>query len=595
MVPMLKVALVSIIQEGIGQVLKEAGVTYTGTIPVEHPADPTHGDYATAVAFALHKMGKKSDHPPAAIAKQLAAAINDILASTKVTLDGKKVLAANIVDRAVATGPFVNLWLSRAHLTQLAQTVAREGTHYGVRKNKSPQTIVVEYSSPNIGKPFGIGHLRSTVNGEAIANLLETQGHRVVRINYPGDWGTQFGKLIVAYKKWGDAEAFEEDPIPELQRVYVKFHEEAKKDESLEEQGREWFKKLETGDKEALDIWREFRQHSLEAFQEVWDLLEVKFDETSGESVYQEKLQPTLELLKKHKLLKESQGAMIIDLEDQNLPPVLMQKKDEASLYATRELAAAIDRFARYKFDRMLYEVGIEQELHFKQLFAVVGKLKLPFAERLEHVKHGLYALGGKKMSTRAGRTAGMDAILKEAIARAEKIITEKNPELQNRATVARQVGVGAVKYHDLSQSRTKNIEFDFDRMLSLDGNSAPYLQYTHARIHSLLRKGKVLATAAATLTVDPKSFTEVEEKALLSRLTRYSEVLEQAAQKRLPHVLATELYELAAAFNLFYGKLPVLKASEPHKSNRLLLAAAVGTLLRNGLALLGIRAPEEM
>ncbi|MFO0702658.1 MAG: arginine--tRNA ligase [Candidatus Andersenbacteria bacterium] len=569
------------IQQHIRLLLADVTGLAASKIPVEHPDAETHGDYASAVSFQLAKQRKQQ---PAAVAAALADKLNAAISKGGTPLD-----------RAVAAGPFVNLWLSAAYLEEQVA----EALEPRPQPAPSGAPTIVEYCGVNIGKPFSIGHLRSTVNGDAIANLLAATGRKVVRMNYLGDWGTQFGKLIVGWKKWGDAAALESDPVRELVRVYVKFHEEADRDPDLVEQGRAWFRKLETKDPEATKLWQTFREASLRNADAILAMLEVTFDEVSGEAQYADKLDGVLQLLTKKKLLSKSKGATIVDLEAEKLPPLLLQKTDEGSLYATRELAAAIDRYERYHFDEMLYEVGIEQELHFRQVFATLRKAGLPWAGKLEHVPHNLYAVGGKKMSTRAGRVADMKEILDEAITRADKVIAAKNPDLKDRATVARQVGIGAVKYHDLSQSRLTTIEFDFDRMLSLEGNSAPYLQYTHARVMSVLARAGLTLEQVRGLTPPAASAAAganaPEEQLLRRRLVRFDEAVTLAAERRMPHVLATELYELATRFNAFYATQPILKADEPARTARLRLAAAVASLLARGLVLLGIHAPAEM
>lgn len=568
----------------------------TASIIVERPGDEIRGDFASPVAFQLTKVLQR---PPAAIARSIADHINKHGDHHRVTIDGEEWPALHVFDRAVAEGPFINFWLAPAWLERtVTQALAPLGT-----PAPSRPPIIVEYSSVNIGKPFSIGHLRSTVIGDALANLLEATGHKVIRMNYLGDWGTQFGKLIVGWQKWGDAQALVSDPVRELVRVYIKFHAESDQDPKLLAEARAWFRKLEAHDAEATKLWQQFREASLRNANAIYALLDVHFDEVSGEAQYADKLDQVLALLKSKKLLSESQGALIVDLEKEGLPPLLLQKSDEGSLYATREIAAAIDRFERYHFDRMLYEVGIEQELHFRQVFAVLRKTGLPWAARLEHVSHNLYAIQGKKMATRSGRIADMKQILEEAIARADKVIAAKNPDLKDRAVVARQVGIGAVKYHDLSQSRLTRIEFDYDRMLSLEGNSAPYLQYTVARVYSVLAKAGLDRAKVAALKPQPTSerladqtdAPAPEEQLLLRRLPRLDEAVAVAAERRMPHLLAKELYELAARFNAFYATQPILKADEPLRTSRLRLSAAVAFALERGLGLLGIHAPHEM
>ncbi|MFH0831031.1 MAG: arginine--tRNA ligase [Parcubacteria group bacterium] len=573
------------------------GQPFTNTVPVEHPVE-SRGDYASSVAFTLAKALKKK---PDQVARELVAELTKHLTHHTATLAGFTARAGDFFETITAVGPFINIKLSKKFLGRLVGHIVKSAEEYGHAVLPEPKTVVVEYSGVNIGKPFGIGHLRSTVNGVAIANLLETQGYKVVRLNYLGDWGTQFGKLIAGYLHWGDERALVREPIAELQRVYVKFHDEVAKapDEKLIDEAREWFRKLEAGDLKALKLWQRFRSASLVHANKIYALLETVFDEPEeGEAKYRDKTTAVLELLKKHGLLTKSKGAQIVNLEDVGLPPLLLQKTDEASLYATRELAAAIERHKKYAFSCMLYEVGQEQELHFKQVFAVLNKLGFGWAKDLEHIKHGLYRLKGRKMSTRAGRSADMLAILNEAVERASQVIAAKNPAIKNKKETARQVGIGAIKYNDLSQNRRHAIEFDFDRMLSLEGNSAPYLQYTHARIQSILRKAQIKPAELVELKVsrvDPDKLSQPQELILARRLVRYPEIVATAAQRRMPHLVATELFELASRFNLFYQVVPVLKAPQQERSNRLVLCAAVATVLKNGLGLLGIHAPDEM
>ncbi len=573
--------------------------TFSGPVPLEFPRDPENGDYASPISFVL---AKKHDLDPTKVAEKIVSYLNQNLATFELKDLTKKEAwhkATDIIDRFESKGPFINIWLARSFLRSQMFRAIKEQDKFGrLPLNKKDSPTIVEYSSINVGKPMGIGHLRSTVIGDALANLLEATGRRVVRINYLGDWGTQFGKLIVAYQKWGDQVAFKKDSTTEMLRVYVKFNNELKKDPDLIKEARAAFKKLESSDKQMIARWRKFRKATLKDAKKIYDLLGIRFNEVTGESAYRHDLAKIEKLLLAKGLLKKSQGAKIVDLSKENLPPLIIEKQDASSIYGSRELAAAIDRYKKYKFSSMLYEVGLEQELHFKQIISVLTKLGYPWAKKIEHIGHGLYSLSGKRMSTRMGRTTGMLPLLEEATGRAQNIITEKNPELKDQAEVARAVGIGAVKYNDLSQSRLTNISFDFERMLSLEGNSAPYLQYAHARIVSVLRKSNLEARdllALQRLRNKPIMFETKNEQALLRRLTRYPQVLLEAAHRRLPHLLANELFELAQMFNLFYAKEPILKASKQQKDSRLLLIAAVGVILKNGLKILGIKAPDQM
>lgn len=525
------------------------------------------GDFA----FPCFQLARTLRKAPPLIAKEIAEKLNDPLFS-----------------KVEAVGPYVNVFLNRAKASEeILSTIIREGNAYGSFNEGQGKNVTIDLSSPNIAKPFSMGHLRSTVIGTALANLAEKMGYKAVRINHLGDWGTQFGKLIVAYQKWGDEEAVKQNPISELLKLYVRFHEEAEKNPELEEEGRAAFKRLEDGDPEATRLWQWFRDESLKEFSRIYDLMEISFDSYAGEAFYNDKMDAVIELLKEKNLLVESQGAMVVPLEEEGLPPCLIQKTDGASLYATRDLAAAIYRKNTYDFAKSLYVVGNEQTLHFKQLKLVLKKAGFDWADDMIHIGFGMMLQNGKKMSTRKGRVILLEEVLREAIELAQKIIEEKNPNLENKEEVARQVGIGAVIFHDLKHYRTNDVEFSLEAMLNFDGETAPYIQYTHARCHSILRKaGFTQPTVQVTLD-------EEEAWPILTLLSGFGETVKQAWYDFDPSKIARFALDLARAFNQYYAHVRIIGSEQ--EEARLNLVYAVATLLEEALRLLNIRAPKEM
>ncbi|MCT4782949.1 MULTISPECIES: arginine--tRNA ligase [Exiguobacterium] len=533
---------------------------------IEKPKHEAHGD----LAFPCFQLAKAYRKAPVMIANDIAGELKDEL-FTKVE----------------AAGPYVNVFLSRDVVSQeIINTVIEEKADYATHATRN-ETIVTDFSSPNIAKPFSMGHLRSTVIGNAINQIARKNGYDVVGVNHLGDWGTQFGKLMVAYKKWGDEEAVRANPIAELLKLYVHFHEEAKTQPELEDEGRAWFKKLEDGNEEATELWQWFRDESLKEFQKVYDLLGVEFDSFNGEAFYNDKMDRIVAMLEEKNLLVESEGAMVVSLEDENLPPCLIKKKDGATLYATRDLAAAVYRHETYNFVQANYVVGGEQALHFKQLFSVLRKLGCDFVDGMHHVPFGLILQEGKKMSTRKGRIVLLEEVLKEAIEKAQANIAQKNPELANADDVARMVGVGAVIFHDLKNERINNIEFDLDSMLKFEGETGPYVQYTNARANSLLRKGNY----------DGSTFTGADDDytwGVVTMLNAFPHVITRAHERREPSIISRYVLDLAQAFNKYYGHVRVLE-EDAGKQSRLALVKAVTIVLTEGLRLIGVQAPEEM
>jgi arginyl-tRNA synthetase len=504
--------------------------------------------------------------------------------------------------RADAVGGFLNLTISdQAFQDRLIQAVAAAlkldpmASTLGNSERGRGRRLVIDYSSPNVAKPMHVGHLRATVIGQAIRNLAESQGYEVIGLNHLGDWGVQFGKLAWAYREWGHEYDFEGQAFPSLFAIYVRFHEEAEKRPELEALGSAEFKKLEDGDPEIQTIWRRFVQISLAEYQKVWDLLGVKHDLVRGESFYNDRLKAVEDLLERKNLLVLSDGAYVVPL-GEDMPPCLIRKSDGASLYATRDLASAIYRREELKADMNLYVVGFEQSLHFKQVFKVLQLCGYDWVEGCHHIAFGLYRFKeGVKMSTRKGQVIFLEEVLRQAIERTQGIIQSKNPNLSEaeRVRVAEEVGVGAVIFNDLLFDRSKNVEFDWDRILSFEGDSGPYVQYMHVRCASLIKKFE-----AAGLKPNLEKVAVLdspEERELIRQLMSFDEVLESAFAGFRPNVLAQYLLEVCAAFSRFYHEHRILDEAEPVRGSRMALVECTRVVLARGLRLLSIRAPQVM
>ncbi|HEY8391903.1 MAG TPA: arginine--tRNA ligase [Capillibacterium sp.] len=541
---------------------------------LEYPPDPVLGDLALP-CFKLSKQWRKA---PQLIAEELQEKIDPSPYFTEVK----------------AAGAYLNFRLAPVPLVRevLGQILVRGG-EYGARTVGKGQTIVIDYSAPNIAKPFHVGHLSSTVIGNSLTKIYRFLGYECVGINHLGDWGTQFGKLITAYKKWGSAEEVKKGQIKELMRLYVKFHTEAEKDPSLEDEAREWFRKIETGDEEALSLWQWFKEISLEEFQRVYDILDITFQSWAGESFYNDKIGAVVEELKAKGLLTESEGAAIVNLEAYGMPPCLILKKDGTSLYATRDIAAALYRKKTYNFTKALYVTGIAQSLHFQQWFKVVELMGYHWAKDLVHVPFGLVSLKGEKLSTRKGRVVLLEELLNTAIRKTLEIINEKNPDLPNKEEVARSVGVGAVVFGALSVNRIKDVTFSWEEALNFDGETGPYLQYTHARACSILRKAGF--RPAPDLPFNPEKLGEPAALKVVKTLYLFPEKVMTAAAEYEPSIISRYLIDLAQDFNGFYHECQVLVDDRELQQARLVLVAAVKTVLATGLGLLGIKAPEQM
>lgn len=534
---------------------------------IEKPNFEEQGD----LAFPCFALAKKMRKSPAKIAEELAPLIQH-----------------PAFEKVVAEGPYVNAFFNKSETSKnVLEEILAQGSDYGQRDFGEGKNIVIDFSSPNIAKPFSMGHLRSTVIGNSLSKIVEKCGYQAVKINHLGDWGTQFGKLMVAYKLWGDEELVKKQPIKELLELYVRFHQEAEKDPRLNDEARGWFKKLEDGNEEAHKLWLWFKDESLQEFNKIYKLLGVEFDSHHGEAFYNDKMQATIELLKEKKLMTLSQGAEVVDLSEFAMPPLLVRKSDGATLYATRDLTAALYRQENYQFAKALYVVGQEQTLHFKQLFCTLEKMGYGWAKDMEHVPFGFILKNGKKMSTRKGGLVLLENVLKEAIELAERNIAEKNQLLEHKEQVAEMVGVGAVIFHDLRSGRQNNVEFSLEDMLRFEGATGPYVQYTHARACSILRKAGVEIGTVEEMN-DTHSWQVVK------RLMEFPETIERSFHQNEPSHIAKYVLELAQEFNKYYGKVKILN-NDADQAGRLALVNAAAIVLEEGLRLLGIKAPQQM
>lgn len=536
---------------------------------LENPKSAEHGDVAFP-AFSLAKVYRKA---PQQIAADLA----------------EKIDSANF-EKIEVVGPYLNFFMNKELISKkVLQTVVKEKEHYGDSNIGNQGTVPIDMSSPNIAKPISMGHLRSTVIGNSIGFIMEKIGYQPIRINHLGDWGTQFGKLIVAYKKWGTEEAFKAEPINELLRLYVQFHEVAETEPELNEEARAWFKRLEEGDEEAIQLWQWFRDESMKEFNKIYDLLEVRFDSLNGEAFYNDKMDEIVKLLEEKHLLNEDKGAEIVDLSAYDLNPALIKKSDGATLYITRDLAAALYRKRTYDFKQSLYVVGNEQSYHFKQLKAVLKEMGFDWSDDMRHIPFGLITQGGKKLSTRKGKIVLLEEVLNEAIQSAKEQISEKNPDLENKDAVAKQVGVGAVIFHDLKNDRLNTFDFNLEEVVRFEGETGPYVQYTHARAVSLLEKAGFVPSETADYALNDDTSWEV-----VKLVQKYPETVLSAGEKYEPSVIAKHAIKLAQAFNKYYAHTKIL-ADDEQKEARLALVYAVTVLLKEDLRLLGLHAPDKM
>lgn len=538
------------------------------TALIERPKNAKLGDYA----FPCFVLAKTMHKNPALIASGIAEQIK-----------------SDDFDSIKAVGPYVNFAIDHAKLvSSTLKEILAKGSHYGEQK-LGEGNVPIDMSSPNIAKPMSMGHLRSTVIGNSIAKTLEKVGYSPIKINYLGDYGTQFGKLIAAYKYWGSEEAVKKDPIMNLFHYYVHFHKEAEKDPSLNDEGREWFKKLENGDPEAVKLWKWFREVSLKDFKRIYKELGVTFDSYNGEAFFNDKMQPVVDELKQKGLLHESEGAQVVDMgPDEN--PAIIVKSDGTSIYLTRDLAAAEWRMKHYNFVQMLYVVGNEQAQHFVELKTVLKKMGYDWADTIHHIPFGLITQNGKKLSTRRGNVVFLDKVLKDAVSLAKKQIEEKNPDLANKDQVAHDVGVGAVIFHDLKNDRLDNFDFNLEEVVRFEGDTGPYVQYTNARAQSVLRKAKKMGKEiGADLALDDNwSFAVAKD------LADFPRIIKRSSEKYEPSVIAKYALDLAKKFNKYYANVKILTDDEKIGA-RLALVEATSIVLTEALRLLGVNAPKEM
>ena len=542
------------------------------TAMLETPPDKKLGDYALP-CFRLSKTLRKA---PQMIASALA-----------------EKMSGEEIDRVEVVGGYMNIFVSRGSLAEgIVKAVLANPGRWGSSEVGKGKTVCLDYSSINIAKRFHIGHLSTTMIGHSLKRIYDFNGYTTVGINHLGDWGTQFGKMICAYKKWGNREEVEAGGVQAMVDLYVRFHAEAEKDPSLEDEGRAWFKKIEDGDPEAMEIFSWFKEVTLKDTQRVYDLLGVSFDSYNGEAFYNDKMGPVVDELKEKGLLVESQGAQVVQLEEYGMPPALVLRSDGATLYITRDLAAAFYRHNTYHFDKCLYVVAYQQNLHFKQLFKILELMGHDWYKGMEHVSFGMVSYEGRALSTREGYVVYLEDLLNKAIEKAREIIEEKSPNLPNKDEVARQVGVGAVVYFDLHNERIKDIDFRWERALSFEGETGPYVQYTHARCCSVLRK----AQAYADVEPDYSVLCDDEALDVLMLISRFPEVVRKAMDQNEPSLITRHTTSLAQAYNKYYFEHRIMEENDPAGSAaRVNLTDAVRDVIKTGLYLIGVEAPERM
>ena len=561
----MKNKIINLIDDAIEELDKD---TIAGILEI--PPKEDMGDFAFP-CFQLAKIFRKA---PNMIAEEIAGKI-------EVTKDLSKV---------VPMGPYVNFFVNKE--IYVKEVLGKVGENYGASDIGKGKTICIDYSSPNVAKNFHVGHLRTTIIGNSLYHIFDKLGYHVERINHLGDWGTQFGKLIVAYKKWGSKEAVEEKGIPELLDLYVKFHKESEEDDSLNDQAREWFAKMEQGDQEALSIWEWFKDISLVEYKRIYNVLNVDFDHYTGESFYRDKTNAVVKELDEKGLLKESEGAMIVDLDEYDMAPCLVTKKDGSSIYATRDLAAIFYRKNTYNFDKCIYVTGLEQKLHFAQVFKVVELMGYEWAkDQLIHVPYGLVSLEGGKLSTRSGNIVYAEDILKESVSKIKEIIEQKNPDLENKDEVAKKVGIGAIIFNDLYNQRIKDVTFTWEKIHNFDGETCPYVQYTYARAASVLRKTGITEVGE----IDASLVTDDTSVALLKEIERFPQIVKTAAERLEPSVVSRYVMAVAQAFNRFYHENQCNVEDENLMKARVKLVIVAKQVIKDGLELLGIQCPEQM
>lgn len=542
---------------------------------IEIPPSYEMGDYAFPV-FSLAKIFRKN---PNMIAEEMAASIK-----------------SEYFEKVESKGAYINFFTNKEALAKtVVEEISKEKENYGKSKLGEGKTVIVEYSSPNIAKPFHIGHIRSTIIGDSLKRIHKFLGYNVVSINHLGDYGTQFGMLIYAIKNWGNIEEIEKNPIPELLKLYVRVNTEADQNEEIKEECRHYFASLEKGDEDAVKIWTWIREISLKEFNIVYDLLGIKFDSYNGESFYSDKMMKQVERMEKLGILKDSEGAKIVDLEKYNLPPALILKSDGSTIYITRDIAAAEYRHETYHPEKNIYVVATEQNLHFKQLKAVLKEMQYDWYDEVTHVAFGMINLADGKLSTRQGRVVYLIDVLNKAIEKIMEILNEREEtsgvKIANKEELAKQVGIGAIKFQELFNQRIKDYTFDWEKTLSFEGESGPYVQYAHARICSLLEKGGF----DINKEVDSSLLNNEMEINILRNLYKFTEVVEDAKEKYEPFFISRYVVELAKDFNKYYNQVTINVEDEKLKNTRLMLCYSVKNVISEGLRLLGIEAPEKM
>lgn len=545
---------------------------------IEIPPDTTMGDFA----FPCFKLAKTMRKAPQMIAEDIAG----------------KFAGNEMFSEVRNVNAYVNFFLNRpAAEADIVGQIVAEKEAYGGSSVGGGKTVCIDYSSPNIAKPFHIGHIRSTVIGNSLYKIFDFLGYNVVRINHLGDYGTQFGKMIVAYRKWGNHDDVVREPIKSLLSYYVKFHEEAEKDPALEDEARATFKKLEDGAPEEQELWQWFRDESLKEFNYVYDLLGITFDSYAGESFYSDKLQAALDKMENLGILEESQGATVVNLEEENLPPALIKKNDGSTLYITRDIAAALYRHDTYDFDKCIYVVASQQNLHFRQLFTVLERMGCDWAKGCVHVPFGMVSLEDGTMSTRKGKVVFLLDVLQNAVEKTREIIREKSGEDENFEETAKAVGIGAVVFQELSNNRIKDYVFSWDKTLNFDGETGPYVQYTHARAASVLRKAPedVAEILSGAVKPDMTLVNNDDTYRLMSLIGRFPDAVQEAADKYEPSVVTRHIIDIAQLFNKFYHDVRVIVDDKAERQAKLAVVIAAKQTIANGLALLGVAAPEKM
>lgn len=545
---------------------------------IEIPPDSSMGDFA----FPCFRLAKTMRKAPQMIAADLA----------------EKLAGNEAFSKVENVNAYVNFFMNKAEVAgATVDAVIKAGAAYGGSEEGNGKTVCIDYSSPNIAKPFHIGHIRSTVIGNSLYKIFDSLGYNVVRINHLGDYGTQFGKMIVAYRKWGSKEEVEAEPIKSLLKYYVKFHEEAEKDPALEDEARHTFTLLENGAEEETALWQWFRDESLKEFNYVYDLLGITFDSYAGESFYSDKMGRVVDILESKGLLKDSDGTQIVDLSEYNMTPALIKKKDGSTLYITRDLAAVLYRKETYDFDKCIYVVASQQNLHFQQLFKIVSLMGFDWADKCVHVPFGMVSLEDGTMSTRKGKVVFLLDVLTKAIEKTKEVIAEKNVAEEDIDQTAKDVGIGAVMFQELSNNRIKDYVFSWDKVLNFEGETGPYVQYTHARACSVLRNAGASAEAVLNGTAKPdmKYITGEAAYELVKAIASFPEVVQDAAAKYEPSVVTRHIIDVAQFFNKFYHDEHILVDNEEEKQAKLALVYAAKQTIANGLALLGIAAPERM